>query len=136
VRQVRRCRASWREFALVILEIRTYRLRPGTADEFVRLMREESAPLHAAAGLRVIDFGRSLVAEEGHEEAYLIREFDSLELREKQEETFYSSDAWRDGPREAIVSRIESMHTIVVETPGPAATLLAAQKGIDRNGEE
>ena len=58
--------------------------------------------------IRVVDFGASLVAEDGHEEAYLIRAFPSLEAHREQEETFYSSDAWRLGPREAIVSRSTS----------------------------
>ena len=101
---------------LVILEIRTYRLKPGTGDEFVRVMREESVPLLEKSGIRVVDCGASLVAEDGHGEAYLFRAFASLEARGEQEERFYGSDAWRCGPREAIVSRIDSYHTIVLQT--------------------
>ncbi|WP_327004335.1 NIPSNAP family protein [Dactylosporangium sp. NBC_01737] len=100
----------------MILEIRTYRLKPGTSDEFVRVMREESVPLLEASGIRVVDYGASLVAEDGHEEAYLMRAFTSLEAHQEQEERYYGSDAWRLGPREAIVSRIDSYHTIVIET--------------------
>jgi NIPSNAP len=102
---------------VAILEIRTYRLKPGTRDEFVRVMKEESAPLLAAAGIRVVDAGSSQVDEDGFEEAYLVRAFDSLERRAAQEDAFYSSAIWREGPREAIVSRIEAYHTIVVEVP-------------------
>jgi len=125
----------------VILEIRTYRLRPGTGEEFVRVMREESVPLLREAGLRVIACGPSLAGDGDEEEAYLMRAFDSLEQRERQEESFYSSDVWRHGPREAVVSRIESMHTIVVESADVAVAALEAQhgdgqNGIDRNGEE
>ena len=88
----------------MIFEIRTYRLKPGTIDDFVAIMRDESAPLLAEAGIRVVDFGASLVSEDGHEEAYLIRAFDSVEQRDEQENAFYSSDVWLRGPREAIVS--------------------------------
>lgn len=105
----------------MILEIRTHRLKPGTGDEFVRVMREESVPLLEKTGIRVVDCGASLVAEEGHEEAYLIRAFASLEEHRSQEEDFYGSDAWRHGPREAIVSRIESSHTIVLDVPDEVA---------------
>ncbi|MFF2077831.1 NIPSNAP family protein [Kitasatospora sp. NPDC058162] len=104
----------------MILEIRTYRLLPGTGAEFVRVMAEESVPLLEAAGIRVVDHGASLVAEDGHEEAYLIRAFDSVEQHRAQEEAFYGSDVWRRGPREAIVSRIDSMHSIVIEVPDHA----------------
>ncbi|MGK4592217.1 NIPSNAP family protein [Amycolatopsis sp. w19] len=108
----------------MILEVRTYRLKPGTSGEFLRVMRDESVPLLERAGLRVVDFGRSLVAEDGNEEAYLIRAFGSLEEHERQEREFYGSEAWLTGPREAIVSRIESYHTIVMETSEEAVKAL------------
>lgn len=106
----------------MIHEIRTYRLRPGTGEEFVRVMREESLPLLEKAGIAVVAGGLSRVAEDGHEEAYLIRSFASVEERDRQEEAFYGSEAWHDGPREAILSRIECYHTIIVE-PGDLAGL-------------
>jgi len=105
----------------VILEIRTYRLKPGTGEEFVRVMQQESVPLLEKAGIRVVECGASLVAEGGHEEAYLIRAFASLAQHREQEDAFYGSDAWRHGPREAIVSRIDSYHTIVLDVPEDAA---------------
>jgi hypothetical protein len=101
----------------MIIEIRTYRLHPDTGTEFVRLMREECLPLLASAGIRVLAAGESLVAEDGYEEAYLIRAFASLADRDRQEAEFYGSDAWRMGPREAIVSRIVQYHTIAMEVP-------------------
>lgn len=110
----------------VIVEIRTYRLKPGTADEFVRLMREKSLPLLETAGIRVVAAGRSLVAEDGHEEAYLIRAFPSLAHREEQEVAFYGSRAWREGPRDAVLACIESYHTIVLEVADDAVDALAA----------
>lgn len=98
----------------MILEIRTYRLKPGTIDDFVAIMRDESVPLLTRAGIRVVGCGASLVSEDGHDEAYLIRAFDSVAHRDEQENAFYGSDVWLKGPREAIVSRIESYHTIVL----------------------
>jgi hypothetical protein len=100
----------------MILEIRTYRLRPGTRDDFVRVMRDGTLPLLEEFGIQVVDCGTSLVAEDGHDEAYLIRAFPSLEVHRRQEDAFYASDAWLDGPREALLELIESYHTIVLET--------------------
>ena len=97
----------------MFLEIRTYRLRPGTRDEFVAAMAA-AQPLLARFGIEVVGFGASLVAEDGHEEAYLIRRFASLEDRAAKENAFYGSDEWREGPRAAVVAPIESYHTIVI----------------------
>lgn len=108
----------------MILEIRTYRLKPGTRAEFVRVMREESLPLGRRYGIDVVDYGASLVDEDGHEEAFLIRAFTSLETYRAQENAFYSSAEWRQGPREAIVSRIDAYHTVVIETTQEAVRAL------------
>lgn len=112
----------------MILEIRTYRLKPGTIDEFVRVMREEAAPLLASGGIRVVAAGPSLVREDGHEEAYLIRAFPSLAERDEREAAFYGGEAWRTGPREAILSRIESYHTVVLETSEAAGDVLSGHR--------
>ncbi|KZB80754.1 NIPSNAP family containing protein [Amycolatopsis regifaucium] len=109
----------------MILEFRTYRLKPGTSEDFLRVMREVCLPLLESAGLRVVDCGRSLVAEDGQEEAYLIRAFASLEAHERQEREFYGSEAWLNGPREEIVSRIENYHSIVIETSEAAVEALS-----------
>lgn len=101
----------------MILEIRTYRLRPGSEEEFSRLVRDESLPLLADLGIRVVAFGLSLTAEDGRRDAYLIRAFESLEERKKQEAAFYGGHAWRDGPRDMILSLIDEYHTVVLDTP-------------------
>jgi hypothetical protein len=102
----------------MFLEIRTYRLRPGTRDAFLGAM-EVAQPLLRRYGIEVVDFGPSLVDEEGHEEAYLIRRFASLEERAAKEDAFYGSADWRDGPRAAVVEPIVDYHTIVL----PASNL-------------
>jgi hypothetical protein len=111
----------------MIVEIRTYRLRPGTRDEFLKVMQTEAVPLMAEFGLRVLACEASLVDEDGHQEGYLVRVFDSLEQRLEQEERFYGSDAWRQGPREGVLAPIESYHTIVFETDEAGAQALAGR---------
>jgi len=107
----------------MIVEIRTYRLHPGTRDDFVGTMRQV-VPMLARHGIDVVDCGPSLVDEDGAEEAYLIRAFASLEERDRLEGAFYGSDEWRLGPREAIVSRIAHYHTIVIEASADAVRAL------------
>jgi hypothetical protein len=53
-----------------------------------------------------------------HDDAsyYLIRAFGSVQDRQREEDAFYGSDERRQGPREAIVGRIESMTSVVIET--------------------
>jgi NIPSNAP len=101
-----------------VIEIRTYKLKPGSGAAFHRTVVEESLPMLDRWGVEVIGFGPSLDDEDLY---YLIRAYASpAELRRSQD-AFYGSDEWRHGPREAIVSRIESDISVVVPADSLAA---------------
>lgn len=102
---------------LRFLEIRTYRLVPGTRDKLHALMAEV-APVLARYGVTVVDHGPSLTDEDGHQEYYLLRAFRSLAEREELEQAFYGSAEWRERWREDVLACIEDYHTIVIEA-GP-----------------
>ncbi|HVK20737.1 MAG TPA: hypothetical protein VM677_05205 [Actinokineospora sp.] len=97
----------------MILEIRTYKVKPGRLDDLVAVMREVR-PMLVEAGIDVVDLGPSLVPDEG-DHAYLIRAFTSLSERDRLEEAFYGSDAWRDGPRARVLDPIDSYQTVVLD---------------------
>ncbi|MDQ6657565.1 MAG: NIPSNAP family protein [Actinomycetota bacterium] len=97
----------------MILEIRTYKVLPGRLDEFVAAMAV-AGPLLDQYGIDVVSSGPSVAADEG-DHAYLMRAFSSIEERERQEEAFYGSDDWRNGPREAILAPIEGYHTVILD---------------------
>lgn len=88
-----------------LIEIRTYRLKRGSAAAFHALVSGQSVPLHVAAGMDVVAYGISLHDPDAY---YLIRAYDSLAHLEASQRDFYASPAWRQGPREAIIGLIES----------------------------
>jgi hypothetical protein len=94
-----------------ILEIRTYLLHPGTRDEYHRLFREEALPLLAGFEIDVVAAGPSIADPNGY---FLMRAFDELADRDLREERFYASPEWRQGPREAILEKIEVYTDAVV----------------------
>src|SRR5512147_1542454 len=94
------------------IEIRSYTLKPGTRDEFHRLFLEEAFPMLQRWNVDVVAYGSSLHDENSY---YLMRRFDSLAQREQSEESFYSSDEWRQGPREAVLACIENHTEFVIE---------------------
>ena len=94
-----------------VVEIRTYKLVPGTGAEFHRIFVEESLPMLQRWGVEVVAFGGSLDDEDSY---CLIRAYSSIEELERSQDAFYGSDEWRSGPREAIVSRIESSISAVL----------------------
>lgn len=94
------------------VEIRSYNLKPGTRDEFHRLFLEVAFPMLKRWNVDVVAYGPSLHDESSY---YLMRCYDSLAQREESEDAFYSSDEWRQGPREAILACIENYTEIVFE---------------------
>ena len=94
------------------VEFRSYNLKPGTRDEFQRLFLEAAMPLLQRWQVDVVAYGPSLHDENSY---YLIRRFDSLAHREQSEASFYGSDEWRKGPREAIIACIENYTEFVLE---------------------
>ena len=95
-----------------VVEFRTYKLRSGAGPTFARLAVEESLPMCREWGMDVVSFGQSVHDPDA---CYLIRAFDSLEHLQRQQDEFYGSSAWREGPREAIVGLIESDANAVIE---------------------
>jgi hypothetical protein len=104
-----------------LVEIRSYRLLPGQREEYDRLFREEAAPLLARHGIDVVGHGFSVGDPDGY---FLIRAFDDLADRERREDAFYSSPEWREGPREAVISRIEVFTDAVLELDDDAVEAL------------
>ena len=94
------------------VEIRSYNLKPGTRNEFHRLFLEEALPLLNRWNVDVVAYGPSLHDEHSY---YLMRRYDSLAQRDESEDSFYGSDEWRKGPREAMLALIESYTDIVLE---------------------
>jgi hypothetical protein len=93
------------------VEIRSYNLKPGSRDEFHRLMVEESLPMLERWQVDVVAWGPSLHDEDSY---FLIRAYDSLEDRQRSQDRFYGSDEWRQGPREPILALIESFTSVVL----------------------
>jgi hypothetical protein len=94
------------------VEIRSYNLKPGTRARFHQVATEQAIPMLRRAKIDVVALGPSLHDENSH---FLIRAFPSVEERQKQEDSFYDSEEWKQGPRQAILDCIESYTTVVIQ---------------------
>jgi hypothetical protein len=95
-----------------VVEIRSYHPKPGTRDRFQQLFLEEANPMLRRAQIDVVGYGPSIHDEDSW---FLMRSFKSVDERQKREDAFYGSAEWRNGPRDAILERIESYTTVVIE---------------------
>jgi len=104
-----------------VVEIRSYNLRTGSGAAFHALVHQKSMPLLREWKVDVVAVGPSLHSPDSY---ILIRAYDSLEHRQRSQDEFYGSDAWRKGPREEILALIESHTSVVFEMTDAALDAL------------
>lgn len=112
------------------VEVRSYNLKAGRRNEFHRLVVEESVPLLERWGIDVVAYGPSPHDETSY---FLIRAYRDLAERSASQEAFYGSQDWREGPREAIVTLIESDTSIVLQME--TSVIDALRQGHERHIE-
>jgi NIPSNAP len=88
-----------------LVEIRTYLLKPGTQADFHAAMVEQALPMVRASGMDVVAFGTSSHEQDTY---FLARAYADQASMVAQQNAFYNSDAWRQGPRALLVDRIDS----------------------------
>lgn len=100
-----------------LVEVRSYKLKPGTQAAFHAKVAQDSVPMLRDWATDVVAFGPS-----AHEaDTYtLVRAYDDLADLQSRQGAFYGSSGWRSGPREAIVGMIDS-HLSSVLWLSPAA---------------
>jgi hypothetical protein len=120
------------EFSSGVLDLRTYKLVAQSGEEFDRIFRERALPMLQRHGIEVVGFGPSL---EDADLYYLMRAFRSAALRDEQLDAFYGSDEWRDNHRDAVLSLVESYHTVVIAfTPSTAEGIEALRAHLPASG--
>jgi hypothetical protein len=100
----------------MIVEVRSYRIKPGRRDEFIKFFETRSVPALRAHGMNVI--GPFLDLENPNKFVWL-RLFPSLEARERMREEFYGGELWKNELEAIAMPLIESYDVILCQdSPG------------------
>lgn len=100
----------------MIVEVRTYRIKPGRRDEFIKLFESRTAPAQRAHGMIV--FG-PLVDLETPDTIVWLRGFPSLEARDEMKSAFYEGAAWKTDLEPLAIPMLEQYDVMLTETsPG------------------
>src|SRR3970282_2631744 len=96
----------------MITEIRTYKLKKDCSEIFLKIFTEQSLPMLKRWNVNVVDFGFSIIDNQSF---YLIRNYENVEQRKQNQEDFYGSQEWINGPNEPLMNCIEAYNTAVFE---------------------
>ena len=100
----------------MIVEVRSYRIKPGKRDEFIKLFETRAIPAQRTYGMKVT--GPFLDVENPNKFVFL-RSFPSLEERDRMKEAFYGGELWKNELEGLAMPLLDSYDVILCETsPG------------------
>ena len=100
----------------MIVEVRSYRIKPGRRAEFVKLFETRAVPALRSHGMKVL--GPLLDLENPNKFVWL-RSFPSLEERDRMKADFYEGELWKNELEAIAMPMLESYDVILCETsPG------------------
>ena len=100
----------------MIIEVRSYRIKPGKRAEFIELFERRAVPALREYGMNVVG---PLLDVENPNKFVFLRSFPSLEERDRMKDVFYSSDTWKNELEPIAMPLLDSYDVILCETsPG------------------
>ncbi len=100
----------------MIVEVRSYRIKPGRREEFTRLFETRAVPALRSHGMEIM--GPMLDLENPNKIVWL-RSFPSMDERDRMKAAFYEGDLWKNELEAIAMPMIDSYDVILCETsPG------------------
>ena len=98
----------------MIIEMRTYKTKPGRRSEFLDIFRTKSMPVHDQIGMKVL--GPFLSIEDA-DTFFFMRGFPDLESREPMKAKFYEGALWKSELEHILMPMLEKYEVVLVEDP-------------------
>jgi len=98
----------------MIIEMRTYKLKPGTRARFLEIFRTRSVPAHDEIGMRILG---PLLSIEDPDTFFFMRGFPDLPSRDPMKAKFYEGELWKNELESLLMPMIEKYDVVLVDDP-------------------
>ena len=98
----------------MIIEMRTYKTKPGCRSRFLEIFRNKSMPAHAEIGMKVLG---PFLSVEDPDTFFFMRGFPDLESREPMKAKFYEGEPWKSELENVLMPMLDKYEVVVVEGP-------------------
>ena len=98
----------------MIIEMRTYKTKPGRREEFLQLFRSKSIPAHEEIGMKILGPFRSI---EDPDTFFFMRGFPDLQSREPMKAKFYEGEFWKRELENVLMPILEKYEVLLVDDP-------------------
>lgn len=99
----------------MIIEMRTYKTRPGKRADFLALFEARTVPAHQEIGMKILGPFCSI---EDPDTFFFMRGFPDLESRTAMKERFYEGELWKRELEQTLLPMLEKYDVVVVESEG------------------
>lgn len=99
----------------MVVEMRTYTIKPGKRAEFLEIFRTKSMPAHAAIGMRILG---PFLSIEDPDVFFFMRGFPDRASREPLKAKFYDGPLWKNELESVLMPMIERYDVVVIEDSG------------------
>lgn len=98
----------------MIIEMRTYKTKPGRRSEFLEIFRSKSVPAHKEIGMKILG---PFLSVEDPDAFFFMRGFPDLPSREPMKAKFYEGELWKSELENVLLPMLERYEVAVVEDP-------------------
>ncbi len=98
----------------MIVEMRTYKTKPGKRSEFLGIFRSKSNPAHAEIGMKILG---PFVSLEDPDTFFFMRGFPDLASREPMKAKFYEGELWKHELENVLMPMLDKYEVVLVDDP-------------------
>jgi NIPSNAP len=98
----------------MIIEMRTYKTKPGQRSKFLEVFRSKTVPAHAEIGMKILG---PFVSIEDPDVFFFMRGFPDLASREPMKAKFYEGELWKRELENALMPMLEKYDVVLVDDP-------------------
>jgi hypothetical protein len=96
----------------MIIEMRTYKLKPGMRSRFLGIFRSKSIPEHARLGMKILG---PFLSIEDTDTFFFMRGFPDRASREPMRAQFYEGELWKRELENVLLPMIDKYEVVLVE---------------------
>jgi NIPSNAP len=96
----------------MIIEMRTYKTKPGKRDQFLEIFRSKSVPAHEEIGMKILG---PFLSIEDPDTFFFMRGFPDLASREPMKAKFYEGELWKRELEAVLMPMLDKYDVVLVE---------------------
>jgi hypothetical protein len=98
----------------MIVEMRTYRTKPGKRAAFLEVFRAKSIPAHREIGMPILG---PFLSVEDPDTFFFMRGFPTLQSREPMKARFYEGELWARELEHVLMPMLDRYDVVLVDDP-------------------